>query len=311
MKTLFPYLAALVAGFALSTCNPPSPEGPVDICHTTLGYHIGGNATTDVTLVAGQYIKMFFKTWDDGFVSAIPTGIEMLDASGNGFPEALTEGTEIGPDGIWGEWEGFLSTPDGQGGQFKGAGIRYLGFRIPASNNGHRYGWFKLECNQDGTELFIHDFAIKQIDNQLIIAGEVDAEQNCPPYPEGLVKSAQDIIGNYRSTPNQPADQCVMEIRESDDPIYDFTVKFYPLTSWPSPEKIYGKIVNGRLVLPFTKWSGLVTSPPGTSYEGSICGYGDLHMQEQQALIVWQLNYDQTGFYPGSYHSFFHMYKCE
>lgn len=231
-----------------------------------------------------------------------------MDASGNGYPDALTEGSEIGPEANWVDMEGLLCTPEGQGGQFQGAGIRYLGFRIPAPDNGYKYGWIKLDGGQAGEQLYIFDFAIHQIADQPITAGQTDSGQHCSSFPPGLVKNVHDIIGSYNDSSDPEESECYIEIRESDDPDFDFVYEHYP--PWELPQKIYGKIVNGRLVVPWTTRSGYNSSPP-LFYYSSLCGYGELGMNGQQVYIVWRFDYDQKVFAPESYHRHEAIYKCD
>ncbi|MFZ2901044.1 MAG: hypothetical protein WA004_20605 [Saprospiraceae bacterium] len=311
MKPIFYLLAAMAIGFGLTTCSPPPPDGPDDICHTVLGYHLGGTASAEVKLEEGGNPNLLFRVWGEGFATVIPTGCEIIDASGNGYPDALQEETEIGPESAWGESEGVLSTPAGQGGQFEGAGTRFLGFRIPSSNNTHKYGWVKLECKQGGTQLFITDFAINQEADQPIITGQTGTEQNCPPYPEGLVETVQDIIGTYRDNPDPAADQCNIKILESEDPGFDFTVQYFPFI-FPS-KKVHGKIINGRPIITWADWSGNVPSPGGSDrpYEASLCGYGTMQQEGQQLSIAWHIDYHQVGFSAASHHGAFTLYKCD
>jgi len=98
--------------------------------------------------------------------------IQIMDSSTFGYPNALTAGEEISASSDWSTGGNFvLGTSVGNAGNFEGAGIRYLGFRINDDNN-YYYGWVELDNNVGNTLLTISNYGINYIAGESIVAGE-------------------------------------------------------------------------------------------------------------------------------------------
>lgn len=99
-------------------------------------------------------------------------GIEILDNSTWGYPDALTEGTEINSNGYWRSDFGVLGTFLNAG-QFQGKGDRYLAFRIPEDGD-YQYGWIKLYCSQHNDTLRIIEYAYNKNPGGRIESGQIE-----------------------------------------------------------------------------------------------------------------------------------------
>jgi hypothetical protein len=99
-------------------------------------------------------------------------GVEILDNSTWGYPDALTEGIDINNNGNWRSDFGVLGTFLNAG-QFQGQGDRYLAFRIPEAGD-FQYGWIKLYCSQHSDTLRIIEFAYNTLPGGKIQSGQTE-----------------------------------------------------------------------------------------------------------------------------------------
>lgn len=98
--------------------------------------------------------------------------VEILDSSTFGYPDALISGETISESNTWAQDGPFvLGTSVGNAGNFEGAGLRYLGFRIQLNNQWY-YGWVSLDNNIGNTSLFIIEHGLNFNAGEPAIAGE-------------------------------------------------------------------------------------------------------------------------------------------
>lgn len=115
---------------------------------------------------------------DIGHASRVHPGVstDILDNSTYGYPDPLQVDELIGGDHHWSNQENHvLATSVGQGGQFEGAGPRYLGFRIKRDGS-YQYGWV-LVHNHDKTEntrLDVIAYGINRASGNPILAGQTE-----------------------------------------------------------------------------------------------------------------------------------------
>jgi hypothetical protein len=109
-------------------------------------------------------------TFDSLAARVIPLGVEILDNSTYGYPDALKIDSKISEEGNWSDRTGVLGTFQ-NGGQFQGNGEQYLGFRFMLSEN-YNYGWIKIYCSQHNDTLRIIDYAFNKISGGIIYAGQ-------------------------------------------------------------------------------------------------------------------------------------------
>lgn len=316
MKKITPAFAALLISFCLLTCDHPATEEPVpveNIIHISVDQTLTGASSADVVLSSLENVTLKFSILSSGVVKVFATGCQIYDSSGYGYADALIEGSQIDADACtWTQTESALSASVGNGGQFKNAGIRFLGFRY-ATGAGYNYGWVRLNCSDNGNQLEIIDFAVNQLIDDSIFAGQTSSHQTFTAAPVNIVpvENVTDILGIYRDNPDPTIGLCNIYVTASDDPAFDFNVQFFPFM-WPFP-KIPGKIVNGNLLLPDFPYSGNIPTPGGTErlYDATIAGTGYMDVSGQQVSLVLNINYNQTGFSANSFNGQFTMYKCD
>ena len=324
LKTLSPTLFLLL----LATCTTPpqetddteTPAGdttivvtsgpPVNtIQHVVFAQMLNSGEQTTVWIDDAATVGLKF-TVTGTYANVVMLGCEIFDSLGLGYPGALQYGKTISPaQSKWRSEVSVIGTDIGHTGQFEGAGIRYLGFRFPASGGGHHYGWVQLNCHSGNAKLEIGDFAFNTVADVPIAAGQVNSLipiiPDTPDDPASVyVNGPDDIFGVYRS-----ASACNIVIKASSKPGYDFTVQFFHFV-WPHPD-ISGRIIDGKLQIPYISWEGSISSPGGTPrpYAADFSGSGILHHSPDTA-IVWDIDYDKTGFLPDALHGEFKIYKC-
>ena len=97
---------------------------------------------------------------------------EILDNSTYGYPDALEEQVEVGPDHFWNDRQNFVLGTFLTAGNFKGAGDKYLGFRF-AVGNGHHYGWVKLYVSAQNDTLRLYSYAWHKVADAPILTGQL------------------------------------------------------------------------------------------------------------------------------------------
>lgn len=328
LKTLSPTLFLLL----LAACTTPpqetddpeipagdttiviTPGGPVNtIRYVAFDKTLKNNQQTDVWIdsVAGIGLKF---TVTNTHAGVTMSGCEIFDSLGLGYPDALRYGNIISPaSDKWSSDASVIGTDIGHAGKFEDAGIRHLGFRFPASGGGHHYGWIELNCHEDNNKLEIGAYAYSKVPDTSIIAGQVNSLiPVVPDTPDGpnsmYIAGPDDIFGVYRSAAPGPG-ACNIVIKASSQPGYDFTVEFFHFV-WPHPD-ISGRIIDGKLVIPYISWEGNIPSPGGTPrpYAADFSGSGILYHNPDTA-IVWGIDYDKTGFLPHKLHGAYKIYKC-
>jgi len=99
---------------------------------------------------------------------------QVLDDSEFGYFNALDENSSIVENsGFWNHREdpfnyGFSNS---WGGEFKGAGDKYFGFRL-LQNSGYIYGWFLVNCAEKSDQLQIKAYAYNKTPENGIHAGQ-------------------------------------------------------------------------------------------------------------------------------------------
>lgn len=317
MKHLTPAFAVLFSSCCLLTCDHPATEEPVpaeNIIHLNVEQTLTGTSSIDVVLDSVKDISLQFQILSSGVVKVVGKSCQIFDSFGYGYADALAEGVQIDAGACnWEATESVLSTKTSNASHFKNAGIRFLGFRAN-TGAGYNYGWVRLNCSNNGDHLEIIDYAVNQLIDASIFAGQTSIHQTFSPPPVNIVpvENVTDILGIYRDNPDPTIGLCNIYVTASENPAFDFMVQFFPFM-WPWP-KIPGKIVNGSLLLPNYPYSGNIPSPGGIDrlYDASISGTGYMDVTGQQiSLVFTTINYDQTGFSANSFHSQFTMYKCD
>lgn len=102
---------------------------------------------------------------------------EILDNSTYGYPDALDEQVEVGPNHFWNHRQNFVLGTFLTAGNFKGAGDKYLGFRF-ADGNGHHYGWVKLYVSAQNDTLRLYSFAWHKVVDEPILTGQLSTIAN-------------------------------------------------------------------------------------------------------------------------------------
>lgn len=97
---------------------------------------------------------------------------EILDNSTYGYPDALDENIEVGPNHFWNDRDNFVLGTFLTAGNFKGAGDSYLGFRF-ADGNGHHYGWVKLYVSAQNDTLRLYSYAWHKTVDEPILTGQL------------------------------------------------------------------------------------------------------------------------------------------
>lgn len=118
--------------------------------------------------------------WDQSNTDTLAAGlqtnyVEILDNSEYGYLDALRKDIVIGANsGNWAQRfepnNYILSTSFGVG-EFKGAGDKYLGFRIE-KGSGYIYGWFLVNCTEKSDQLQIKAYAYNKTVGNSIKAGQ-------------------------------------------------------------------------------------------------------------------------------------------
>ena len=318
--------AVLFTSCTVESADPGTPEVPAS--DTTLVLTTPNNLNTifhadfDKTLdganpsvvlwidsAAGTGLK--FVTGTSAVASVFQC--EILDSAGFGYPDALLYGKEISSlSAKWKKTPAVLGTDIGHAGHFEGAGDRFLGFRFANSTGAYHYGWVQLNCHSGNDLLKIEDFAFNQAPDAAIAAGQTDSGIPVVIDQPALVhlNGPDEVLGFYRTTPDPDGAVCTFQIKASTDPAYDFTVQYFSFL-WPAPA-ISGRILDGRLVIPYLSWEGNVPSPGGNErlYASNFAGSGVL-LHEPDTAIIWNLHYTKTGFMADQYIGEYKVYKCQ
>jgi len=323
MKTLYSALLFSAAAAIFSACHEQmtAVEPPVDENKNTILYYdrapsfVGAGFSETVTLDTAPPASLIFEVSNlglptDKYAKVSVSNCRILDNSSHGYPDALKLGDTITASGHWSAQGSILGNAVGHGGNFEGKGDRYLGFRIAHTGGGYCYGWIRLNCPWGSATLTILDFAVNTTPGALLLAGQKDSNLVPVPGKPTPVSGPADIIGHWRSTSDTAGAYCNIIIAASSDPAFDFTVQFFPFM-WPYP-KLCGRIVDGRLIIPFVAYDGNIPSPGGTPrlYHGEFSGSGDLFAAADAIRIEWDIDYVKTGFLAESFHGGFLMYKC-
>jgi hypothetical protein len=112
------------------------------------------------------------ESFDSLAARVVPLNTDILDNSTYGYPDALSMNDLISEKGNWSDRTSVLGTFLNAG-QFQGIGVRYLGIRIPASEE-YKYGWIKLYCSQHNDTLRIIEYAYNNISGSNIYAGQIE-----------------------------------------------------------------------------------------------------------------------------------------
>jgi hypothetical protein len=124
-------------------------------------------------------LKDYNDNWEaentDTLAAVVRTNFaQVLDDSEFGYFNALDENTTIDENsGFWNHREdpfnyGFSNS---WGGEFKGAGDKYFGFRL-LQDSGFIYGWFLVNCTEKSDQLEIKAYAYNKTVGNGIVAGQ-------------------------------------------------------------------------------------------------------------------------------------------
>lgn len=126
-------------------------------------------------------LKDYNDNWEaentDTLAAVVRTNFaQVLDDSEFGYFNALDENTTIDENsGFWNHREdpfnyGFSNS---WGGEFKGAGDKYFGFRL-LQDSGFIYGWFLVNCTEKSDQLEIKAYAFNKTAQNGIKAGQIE-----------------------------------------------------------------------------------------------------------------------------------------
>lgn len=93
----------------------------------------------------------------------------VMDGSTFGYPDALNLGDNV--SGPYSSGNAVLGTDVGGGGQFSGAGLKYLGLNIDIWGQSH-LGWISLEVSMNNDTIFLNDSGFNTTANNAINAGQ-------------------------------------------------------------------------------------------------------------------------------------------
>jgi hypothetical protein len=271
--------------------------------------------TVDSTLAIGPIIFRKGLLGGDSWQFHIKNTPEItfLDLSTYGYLTALRKCDEVNTSSLYWKTSGqLINTVNSGGGDFFGQRNRYLAFRIAKNAEQYYYGWIRLTCSTDFTQLTISDFAIRMAPDSTVHAGQKVIGAPCNP-PLGIqipIEQISDIAGYYH---DENDSNCSIEIGKSTNTAYDFTVQYFPFL-WPY-YKLNGHLTaDGKLQLPEFTFSGNLPSPGGTPrpYSGYISGTATLYIRENgKKVLLWNISMKKTGFMPQSYFGDFWSEKCD
>lgn len=96
---------------------------------------------------------------------------QVMDVFTFGYPDTLNFGDNV--TGPYNSGNAVLGTDVGGGGQFSGAGMKYLGLNIDISGESH-LGWILLEVAASNDTIILHDIGYNTIASNGITAGQTD-----------------------------------------------------------------------------------------------------------------------------------------
>jgi len=100
----------------------------------------------------------------------IPLGnSRVMDSSTFGYPDALNFGDNV--TSPYSSGNAVLGTDVGDGGQFNGAGMKYLGLNVDISGDSH-LGWISLEVAASNDTIILYDIGYNTTANDEITAGQ-------------------------------------------------------------------------------------------------------------------------------------------
>lgn len=103
-----------------------------------------------------------------------PKCVELLDNSTYGYPDALNHDDLINDNHHWSQDENYVLGTFLEAGQFKGAGEKYLGMRIPDADGSYNYGWIKVYCSAKNDTLKVIQYAYNSNPDSPIKAGQLE-----------------------------------------------------------------------------------------------------------------------------------------
>jgi len=124
---------------------------------------------TDHLIILFEIIEL-----EIGYASRAKPGVsvQILDSSTYGYCDALELRKSIGEENIWSDKTNFvLGTSVGNGGQFEGNGLKYLGFRVQVDDD-YQYGWVLVDNNNGNTCVELKSYAINTTAGKSILAGQ-------------------------------------------------------------------------------------------------------------------------------------------
>lgn len=191
MKNIFGFL---IIGAALITtgCKEEQIEkqqGEDEIVYNSVNLTLNevSEETIQVPKDDGLMFKFFIMNlkdhnnqWDPSNTDTLAAGlqtnyVEILDNSEYGYLDALNRDAVIGSNsGNWNtrfEPDNYILSTSFDTGEFKGAGDKYLGFRIQ-KGGGYIYGWFLVNCTEKSDQLEIKAYGYNNTVGNSILAGQ-------------------------------------------------------------------------------------------------------------------------------------------
>jgi hypothetical protein len=239
--------------------------------------------------------------------------VTFLDLATFGYLTAQRKCDEVNTSSSYWKASGqLLNTVNSGGGDFFGQKNRYLAFRIENSDKQYYYGWIRLTCSTDFTQLTISDFAIRTAPDSTVYAGQkvIGAPCDSPLGTQIPIQEISDIEGYYH---DENDFECSITVGPPSNAAFDFSVQFFPFL-WPY-YRLDGHLTpDGKLQVPEFTFSGNLPSPGGTPrlFSGYISGTATLYIKENgKKVLLWDISMNKTGFMPQSYLGDFWSEKCD
>lgn len=166
-KTIIPilFIAALCTSgeTAMSQINSYSIDQTVTISSGSFTIDVDSYGNSDYTF---EILPLYANSNAARVISL--GNSQVMDSSTFGYPDTLNYGENV--TSPFSSGIAVLGTDIGGGGEFTGAGIKYLGLSIDISGENH-LGWISLEVVASNDTIFLHDIGYNTIASEEITAG--------------------------------------------------------------------------------------------------------------------------------------------
>ena len=164
--TIFVALLFLGGEDAISQINSYSVNQTVTIYSGSFTIDVDNDSNDDYTFAIVQL--------SDSLRAASVTTLgdsQVMDASTFGYPDTLNFGDNV--TSPYSSGNAVLGTDVGGGGQFSGAGMKYLGLNVDISGESH-LGWISLEVAVSNDTIILHDIGYNTTADDGITAGLIN-----------------------------------------------------------------------------------------------------------------------------------------